>query len=160
MLTDPWLLLIAVLAVAGLLGTLLPLFPGTPLIFLAALVYDVGHQWRAFGLLWLGVLLVLMLMAIGADWVLGSLGARRGGASLLALVVGFLAGLVGLIFFSLPGMLIGAIGGVVLVEWGRRRHTGQAVRAGAGWLVGWLVSTVVELAIGIMMVAVVIWRIG
>lgn len=160
MTNDPWLLLAGLLAVAGLLGTVLPLLPGTPLIFLAALVYDFGHQWRVFGPLWLGLLLALMLLALGADWGLGSLGARRGGASWLALLVGFFAGLVGLLVFSLPGMLIGSMGGVVVIELLRRRHAGLAVRAGGGWLIGWLISVFVEVVIGLIMLAVMIWRIG
>ncbi|HBY95644.1 MAG: DUF456 domain-containing protein [Ardenticatenaceae bacterium] len=160
MLDDPWLLLAGLLAVGGLLGTVLPLLPGTPLIFLAALAYDSGHEWQIFGPLWLGILLALMLLGMSADWAFGSLGARRGGASWLALVVGFLAGFVGLLVFSLPGMLVGSIGGVVVIELVRRRHAGQAVRAGSGWLIGWFLSAVVEFAIGFVMIALMIWRIG
>lgn len=158
--TDPWLLLASLLAILGLVGTVLPVVPGAPLIFLGALAYDFGHQWRVFGPFWLGLLLALMLLSIGTEWLLSSVGARRGGASWPALIAGFAGGLLGLIIFSLPGLLIGSIGSVVGVEWLRHRQAGKALRAGSGWLIGWFLSAVLELVIGIAMIAVMIWRIG
>ncbi|HYN88291.1 MAG TPA: DUF456 domain-containing protein, partial [Ardenticatenaceae bacterium] len=131
---DPWFSLAGLLIIGGLLGTVLPMLPGTPLIFLGALVYDFGHQWRVFGPLWLGVLLLLALVAVVADWLMGTFGGRKGGASWPALIVGFFAGLVGLFVFSLPGMLLGTVGGVVGTELIRRGDAGQALKAGGGWL--------------------------
>jgi uncharacterized protein YqgC (DUF456 family) len=54
---------------------------------------------------------------------------------------------------------VGAILGVLLTEIIRHRDWRQALKAGRGWLVGWVLSTVVQLGIGLVMVAIFVWQV-
>ena len=92
----------------GLLGTVLPVLPGTILILLGALFYAVVDGFQSVGWPTLAVLGLLTAVATTADIWVGGLGARAGGASGWSIVSGLLGGLIGLLFFSLPGAVIGA----------------------------------------------------
>lgn len=152
---DSWTLIAAISILAGVLGLFLPFLPGTPLLFLGALLLDMGSGWNRFGPFWLGVLALLTIVSIGADWWLSNATARRGGASWLSLLVGLLLGLAGIVFFPPFGMIVGSVVGVVGTELLRQRNAGQAARAGGGWLIGWLASLAVEVGIGLVMLVII-----
>jgi uncharacterized protein YqgC (DUF456 family) len=143
----------------GLLGTVLPVLPGTVLILLGALFYAVLDGFQSVGWPTLLVLGLLTIVATTADIWVGGLGARAGGASGWSILAGLLGGLIGLIFFSLPGAVIGAVLGVLLSEIVRVRDWKQALKAGGGWAAGWLLSVVVQLVLGLAMVVIFIWQI-
>lgn len=143
----------------GLIGTVLPIIPGTVLIFLAALIYALLEGFQAIGWPTLLVLLVLMIVATTADIWASTVGAKMGGASGWSIVAGLVGGLVGFVAFSLPGAIIGAILGVLLTEIVRVGDLRQAFKAGGGWMLGWLLSTVLQLGIGLVMTAIFVWQV-
>jgi uncharacterized protein YqgC (DUF456 family) len=143
----------------GLIGTVLPVIPGTALIFLAALVYALLDGLGSIGWPTLAILGVLTIVATTADIWASSVGAKVGGASGWSVVVGLLSGLVGFALFTLPGAIVGAILGVLVTEIVRLRDWRQALKAGGGWVIGWALSTVVQLGIGLVMVAIFVWQV-
>ena len=104
-------LLAFVLVVVGLIGTLLPAIPGAPLIFLGLVVAAWAEGFRFVGAGTLTVIGLMALCAYGVDLVSGALGARRFGASRLAVLGAAIGALVGL-FFGIPGMILGPFVGV------------------------------------------------
>src|SRR5215210_8419458 len=117
----PLLALTLVLMFVGLLGSVLPGLPGVPLIFLSALLYAILTDFQTVGAAIIVVLFVFAVIALVADFVATSYGARRFGASNWGTVggaVGGIAGaLIGLLFLgigSLLGLILGTIGGVVI----------------------------------------------
>ncbi len=153
------LILVAVIMFVGLLGTVLPIIPGTVLILLGAFLYALAEGFQAVGWPTLLVLVLLTLLATSADIWASSVGAKIGGASGWSVLVGLIGGFVGLLLFSLPGAILGAVGGVLLVEIIRVGDLKQAFKAGGGWAIGWLLSTAVQLVIGLIMVAIFIWQV-
>jgi len=153
------LVLTLVVMLIGVIGTVLPVIPGTILIFLAALVYALVEGFQAIGWPTLVVLGILTIIATTADLWASSLGAKMGGASGWSVVVGLLAGLVGFLFFSLPGAILGAVLGVLLIELIRLGDVKQALKAGSGWAIGWILSTVFQLGVGLVMVAIFVWQV-
>lgn len=143
----------------GIAGTILPILPGTVLILLGALFYAVVEGFQAVGWPTLLVLTTLAAVATTADIWVGGLGARAGGASGWSIVAGMVGGLVGLLFFNLPGAVVGTILGVLIGEMIRVRDWRQALKAGGGWAAGWLLSVVVQLSLGLVMVAIFIWQV-
>jgi uncharacterized protein YqgC (DUF456 family) len=156
---DPWLIVALVLMFIGLLGVILPLVPGIVLVYLAALLYAVIEGFAKIGPITLAVLTVLAVVGVTADIWVSSLGAKVGGASVWALLGGLALGLVGLVFFSLPGAIVGSVAGVVAVELWRMGDWEKVLKSGAGWLIGWLLSTIVQLSIALIMIAIFLWQV-
>ena len=147
------------IVLVGLIGTVLPVIPGTILIFAGALLYALVDGFQVVGWPTLVVLGVLTAVATTADLWASSVGAKIGGASGWSVVIGLVSGLVGFVVFSLPGAIIGATLGVLLTEIVRVGDWRQALKAGSGWVVGWILSTIVQLGIGLIMVAILVWQV-
>lgn len=142
----------------GLIGIVLPVLPGTIVIFLAALIYALLEGFETVGWPTLLVLGVLTALSAMADIWASSVGAKMSGASGWSVVVGLLGGLVGFVVFSLPGAMLGAILGVLLTEIIRVGNWRHALKAGSGWVLGWVLSTVFQLGLGLIMVAIFVWQ--
>ena len=143
----------------GLLGTFLPVVPGSILIFLAALVYAWLEKFQTVGWPTLVVLGVLTFVGTTADIWASSVGAKAGGASAWSVVAGLVGGGVGLLLFSLPGSVLGAILAVLVLETYRAGDWRKALKAGGGWAVGWILSVGIRLGIGLLMVALFVWQV-
>ena len=147
-----WILAI-VLIIVGVAGTVLPALPGVILVFagvaLAAWIDDFARisGWTV------GALGVLTVIAWAVDYVAGALGAKKAGASGLAIagaaigtLVGIFTGLWGLVFMPLAGAAIG--------EYLARKNAWHAGRVGVATWLGMLVGTVAKVAIVFLMVGV------
>lgn len=144
-------LLAALLIAAGLAGAILPALPGIPMIFSGIWLASAVDNYRHLGAWWLGVIALLGLVGVTVDFVAGALGARRVGASRLALWGASLGTLVG-IFFGLPGLLfgpfLGALGGELVAGNSMLRST----HVGVGTWLGLLFGTLLKLVISFVMV--------
>ncbi|UCC63169.1 MAG: DUF456 domain-containing protein [Anaerolineae bacterium] len=156
--SDLWLTVALALMFIGLLGVLLPVVPGVALIWLVALVYAIAEGFKNVDPITMIVLSVIAIPGITADIWVSSLGAKAGGASLWSILTSLLGAVVGFFVFSLPGALIGALVGLVAVELLRAKDWRQALKASGGWVAGWLLSTVVQMVVGIVMIAIFWWQ--
>src|SRR3712207_5500032 len=77
----PLLIVTLIIMLVGLLGSALPGLPGVPLIFLSALVYAIATGFGVVGGLVITLLGVFAAIALVADFVATTYGARRFGAS-------------------------------------------------------------------------------
>jgi len=149
----------------GLVGTLVPVLPGVELIWVAALVYAIAERFATIDPLTFAALTALAAIGITANIWASHLGSRLGGASWQALLAGLGLGAVGCLLGlfvggigAVPGGLIGALVGVLLVEYHRRKDWRGAARAGTGWLVGCLLSGFIQMAVGIVMILIFVWQ--
>jgi hypothetical protein len=126
------LLVVTMIAMfVGLVGSVLPALPGVTLIFISALVYAFFTGFEVVGGLVLALIGLFAVLALVADFVGTSYGARRFGASnwgtaggAIGGILGALAGLLFLGIGSLFGLIIGSVAGVFLGEYLRRRRQG------------------------------------
>lgn len=153
-----WLALTLIVMFIGLLGVLLPFIPGVTLIWLAALVYAIAEGFKNVDAVTMIVLSVIAIPGITADIWVSNLGARVGGASFWAILASLLGGVVGFFVASVPGALIGSLVGLIGVELFRAGNWRQALKASGGLIVGWLLSTVLQLLIGAIMIAIFWWQ--
>lgn len=152
---DPtWLWIIAIaLMVIGLIGTVLPGLPGVVAIFGGMLLAAWIDDFEKIGIATLVLLGVLTALAFVIDIVASLLGAKRVGASKLALVGAAVGAIVGL-FFGLPGLIFGPFIGAVVGEYLTRQQLEQATRVGVGTWLGLLVGVIAKLALAFTMLGV------
>src|ERR1700712_5582921 len=144
-----------ILMLIGLIGSVVPLLPGTTLILLGALLQKWllpdTLTWLAVGWItgfwFLSVVADIGCTIIGAKLFCGSKWGMAGATG------GALLGM----FVSIPALLVGTILGAVLAEKCFAKRTGeQALRAGAGAAVGFVMSTFVRLGCALIMIALYI----
>jgi uncharacterized protein YqgC (DUF456 family) len=146
-------LLAAALVLAGLAGTLLPVLPGIPLVFGGLALAAWIDNFQRVGWVTLIVLGSLAAGAVLIDFIAASLGAKRVGASKLALA-GAMAGTIVGIFFGLIGILFGPFIGAVAGEFIARGRIGDAGKVGVATWLGLLFGTLAKIAIAFTMLGV------
>jgi len=147
-----WLLAL-LLVLAGIAGAVLPAIPGAPLVFGGLLLGAWIDGFAKVGWFPLVVIGLLAVTTFVVDAVATALGARRVGASPLALVgaaVGTVAGL----FFGFVGVLAGPFVGAALGEYVARKDLRQAGRAGLGTWLGIVLGSAAKVALILAMIGV------
>ena len=149
-----WVLSI-VLIVVGLAGTVLPALPGTAFVLGGIVLGAWIDDFTRVGGGVVAACAVLAVLAWVLDYVAGLLGARKAGASRLAIVgaavgtvLGLFMGLVGVLFMPLVGAAVG--------EWLSRRDHGQAVKVGVATWLGIMVGMVSKVVLAFMMLGLFI----
>src|SRR5690349_847257 len=148
-----WLFAIVVMAL-GLIGTVIPILPGTTIILAAAIVHrvavgpDGSLGWSA-----LVAMLLLTLLTYAIDAAAGYLGAKRFGATKWGLIGCAAGGLVGL-FFGLLGLFVGPVIGAIAGELIGGKKLVRAGRAGWGTFLGSLGGLIAKLFIGLIMIMI------
>jgi uncharacterized protein YqgC (DUF456 family) len=143
----------------GLLGTIVPLLPGTPLILVGAIVYAIATD---FAVIDGWILAILALICLGAellDYIAAAIGAKKYGASragVYGAIIGVFAG-----FFTLGpiGILIGPIAGAVAGELLAGAGGSKAIRAGFGAIIGALGGMVLKFIAGVAMIVIILIQI-
>jgi uncharacterized protein len=147
-----WVLSVA-LIVVGLAGTVLPVLPGTVLVWGGILLGAWIDDFTRVSIATVAVISVLGLLAWGLDYAAGLLGARRAGASRLALVgaavgtvVGLFMGLVGVLFMPLVGAAVG--------EYLAQKDHARAAKVGMATWVGIMVGLIAKVVLAFIMVGI------
>jgi uncharacterized protein YqgC (DUF456 family) len=146
----------------GLIGAVVPVIPGSVLIWLGAFVYAQADGFRAFGWPTLILLAVMVVITWGSDLFLTALITRKSGASRKAVLGSIAGGILGGLLFTIPvpvvgtvlGAILGAVIGIVLLEYVDRRNLGAAFNAAKGYILGYLATAAVELFLCLSMIAV------
>ena len=141
-----------VLVAVGLLGAVLPLLPGIPLIFAGVWLIAAGDHYRHLGAGWLIGIACVGTVGVLLDLLAGALGARRVGASPRAVWGALIGTLIGL-FFGLPGLLLGPFVGALAGELSMGQTMERSARVGLGAWLGLIFGTVAKLVASFVMVA-------
>jgi len=155
-----WYVLAGILILLGLLGTILPMLPGVPLVFAGMLLAAWAGDFAQVSVWTIVLLGVLTVIAVVLEVVASAIGTRRTGASWLAFAGAALGTVVGF-FGGIVGLVLGPFVGAVIGEWLATRNMPQATRAGVGAAIGFIVGTAAKLALcfamlGIFVTAVLI----
>ncbi|MEO8161709.1 MAG: DUF456 domain-containing protein [Arenimonas sp.] len=152
-----WYLLAGALILLGLAGTVLPALPGLPLMFSGMLLAAWADNFTRIGGWTIGLLALLTIASVVVDVVAAAMGAKRVGAGKLAMLGAAIGTLVGGIFFSLPGLILGPFLGAMLAELARGRELAHASKIGFGTWVGLAVGTALKLALAFAMLGVFVF---
>ncbi len=142
-----------ILVMAGLAGTILPLLPGVPFVFLGLLVGAWIDNFQRIGWGTLTILAILTAAAIAVDFFASVIGAQRVGASKQALAGAAIGSVLG-IFFGLWGIFIFPFVGAVIGEFMAHQKPGQSAKVGIATWLGLLFGALAKLALALTMVGV------
>lgn len=155
-----WAFLVATpLIIIGFVGTILPVLPGTVLIYAAFIIYGLFNGFHSLG--WPFYLGQVGLLGISylIDFLASAYGVKIYGGSRFAIWGALLGSL--LIFVIGPlGLLVGPLLGAVVGELIAGEEIRRACNAGFGTFIGLLGGTVAKLMIACLMVGWFVWRIS
>ena len=153
MTTTLWWTLTLFLMLAGVIGTVVPLLPGTTIILGAAILHHfVLGEAQSVGWWTIAGLGVLTVVSFGLDIVSGSLGAKWFGATKWGAFGGIVGAIVGVFFFPL-GLFLGPMIGVLLGELLGGKELLPAGKSTWGTLLGTTAGMVGKLSVAVLMVA-------
>lgn len=151
-------LLAALMVVVGVIGTVLPALPGVPLVFAGLLLAAWADGLDKVGWAPLVILGLLTALSLVVDFWATAKGAKRVGASRMA-VIGSVLGMLGGLLLGPFGIFIGAFAGAVAGELLHRRSMGQAdisaaAKIGVGTWLGIVLGIALKLAVVFTMVGI------
>jgi uncharacterized protein YqgC (DUF456 family) len=141
----------------GLLGLIVPVFPGLTVMWLGTLVYALiqnaagkmtGWHWFLFGLI-----TVLMIIGNIADNIIIARKMRDKYIPWSSILWAFAAGIVASLFFTPLIGLVAAPAGLFLAESSRLKNRDAAIDSTKAYMIGWGWAFGVRFLIGLMMTA-------
>lgn len=148
-----WYIIAGVLILIGLAGTVLPVLPGVPIMYAGMFLAAWAGHFARVGAATLILLAVLAAISIALDFIAGTLGARRAGASARARWGAFLGAIVG-IFFGIPGLILGPFIGALIGQIMSGSDVPHSARVGIATWIGLLFGTIAKLAISFTMLGI------
>lgn len=139
------LVLVGVAIFVGLLGILLPLLPGTLLVFAAILVWALVER-TTIGWVTLGVVTVLLGAALLIKYLWPAKRMKTAEVGTWSLLAGGVLGIIGFFVIPVVGLIIGFVLGVYLAELGVRKNQRLAWTSTKHAMKGVALSILVELA--------------
>jgi uncharacterized protein len=149
-----WWLFTIVLFAVGLIGTALPVIPGTTIILAAAIIHRMmlGAE-KSIGWRSIAILLLLTLATYALDFLSGYFGAKYFGATKWGMFGAVIGALVGIVF-GIIGLFIGPVIGAITGEFIAGKRLIDAGRAGWGSLLGNLGGMIGKLVIALVMITI------
>ncbi|OQW97383.1 MAG: hypothetical protein BWK74_06405 [Desulfobacteraceae bacterium A6] len=152
MTTALWITAVLLILV-GVVGALLPVLPGIPLIFGGILIAAWIGDFQQISALTVVVMAILAVFGIVIDYVAAAVSAKKAGASRQG-VIGAAIGTIAGVFTGLWGLLFMPLAGAAIGEFIAHKDMLRAGKIGAATWFGLLVATAVKLAVAFTMVGV------
>src|SRR5215472_3576957 len=148
-----WFFTVALLAI-GLIGTVVPILPGTTIILAAAIVHRLmlGAE-KSIGWKTIVVLVLLTIISYVFDFLGSHFGAKYFGATKWGAFGAIAGALIGL-FFGIIGLFVGPVIGAVAGEFIAGKRMIDAGRAGWGSLLGNIGAMLAKLIIALAMIII------
>ena len=145
-----WYTIAGIIIVVGFIASILPNLPGIPVMFGGMLLAAWAGHFQKIPVWVIVFLAVLAAFSIVFDFLAGTWGAKRYGASKAAVWGALLGTIVGL-FFGIPGIILGPFVGAVIGQIASGSRVDHAAKVGFGTWVGLLIGTAIKLGVAFMM---------
>ena len=149
-----WILCVA-LILLGLAGTVLPVLPGTVLVWGGIVVGAWIDDFNRVSTVTVLVISAVGMLAWALDYAAGLMGAQKAGASRQALMGAALGTIAGL-FMGLVGVLFMPLLGAALGEYLARKDRNRAAKVGLATWIGIMVGLVAKVVLAFVMVGIFI----
>jgi uncharacterized protein YqgC (DUF456 family) len=147
-----WVLSV-LLVLAGIVGVVLPLLPGSLLVFAGLVLAASIDGFEQVGWVTITLLALCVVLSYAADFAAAGLGAKRARAGPAA-IVGAVAGTIVGLFFGLAGVILGSFIGAVIGEFAVGRDLERAGKVGVGTWIGMVLGTAARLALTFIMIGI------
>ena len=150
-------ILSAVLIAVGMLGVILPVLPGIPVAFAGMLMAAwLGgfEKISVFTVIGLGL---LTAASVAVDFFAGLIGAKRAGASKMAMLGGAIGGVLGFIVLNFIGLIIGPFIGVMAVEMASGKSAREAGKIGVGAWIGMAVGLALKVGLAFTLLGIFVF---
>ena len=144
--------------IIGLAGVILPVLPGVPLIFGAAVLYGILTGFEEISLQLILIFAGLTIFGLVVDYLANYFSVKKmggGKAGAVGAVIGLMIG----IWFGLVWIIILPFVLAVAFELIAGKEARQALTAGFGALVGLLFGGLTRFIIGCVMVGIFVWAV-
>lgn len=142
----------------GLVGLIIPLFPGVLVMWVAALIYGITVGFNTLGIILFVLITIVAIAASLVDNVLTGAGAVKSGAVWWTSLLGMLAGVIFTLIWPPIGGVIATPLVVLLLEYLRQKDWKKALTALKGAVIGWALSFVARFILGLFILGLwVVW---
>ncbi|TCZ75851.1 DUF456 domain-containing protein [Paenibacillus albiflavus] len=146
-----WVLII-LLFIIGMIGSVVPVLPGSFAIYAAYFVYGWLISFEPFGW-WFWILQTLIVVIlIVSDYVVSAMGVKKFGGSKASVWGSTIGLIIGPFVIPAFGLILGPFIGAVIGELIVGASFGNAVKAGIGSVLGFFASTAVKIVLQIIMI--------
>lgn len=142
----------------GLVGVVVPVMPGLLFVWAAGVATTLWVGTDAAGWGVAGALTLLFAVGTAATVYLPARQGRRGGAPSSSLLAAALGAVVGFVVIPVLGFLVGGLGAYLVAEQRRLGDWSPAVSSLGAMLRGYGLGVLVELVLGVLMIA--IWAVA
>ncbi len=143
--------LMILVAIVSLLGLVVPIFPGTVIIWIVTIIYGILNGFGTAGWIIFILLTILMIISTLADNILMGAKARENGASWLSIGLALGTAIIGTMIFPPIGGLIGAPIVLFISEYNRVKDREKALATVKALALGWGWAIVARMGIGVVM---------
>ena len=140
----------AVLMIPGIIGTILPILPGVPYMFVLALIFGLTNNFEILTAQELTTLGIITIISLVITYLAGLMGAALGGATKRALTIGIVGLFIGLIIFPPWGAIAGLYFGILIGQMMETQNQQTAMRAATGGVLGALTGVITNLLLGLI----------
>jgi uncharacterized protein len=149
-----WQIIVAILLViVGIAGTVLPMLPGVPLVFVGLLLAAWSNGFVKVGILTMVIIGAIALSAWAVDLVASIITAKKAGASKYALWGAGIGAILG-IFGGIPGLIIGPALGAIIGELITHKDASRATTVGIAAGLGFVLALAIKLLLVLTMLSV------
>ena len=146
----------------GLVGMVIPIFPGIAVIWLSTLIYAIIEAFAGKMGVWdwllFGLITILMIVGSFVDNIIIARKLRETGTPWSSIGIGYTAGLVSSLFLTPFAALFITPLALYAAEYWRLRDTRQAFDSAKGWLIGFGWTFLALVAIGVVMIGLwLVW---
>ncbi len=146
-------ILALVLMAIGIIGSVLPMLPGVPLVFAGMLLAAWHGAFAQVSMLTMVIIGVVAVLAWAVDFFASIATAKKVGASKNALIGAGIGAVVG-ILGGLPGLILGPAIGAVIGELTTHTNKTKATVVGVAAGLGFVLAMVIKLLLILVMLAI------
>lgn len=148
---DYFLLVLSILLIiTGILGCVLPVLPGPPFSFLGLLLLHFT-KFADFTVTFLIITAVLAIIVTVLDYIVPIWGTKKFGGSKAGQWGATIGMIIGMLFLGPLGLILGPLVGAIIGELINGTESRQALRAGFGAFIGFLLGVGLKLAASLYM---------